>query len=827
MFEMALPRGAEERGIRVMKTVTRWKQALLAATASVVAATGAYAQTPGTKTEGLEDIIVTARKRSESLISVPVAVTAITGTEVQRQGVTDLNRIAQLAPQVMLAKADSGAGATFTIRGLGSSPVDAGLEQSVTVVIDGVPITRGNVISAGLFDLEQVEVLKGPQALFFGKNSPAGVVSLRTANPTDTVSGYLRGGYEFEAREKYGEAAIGGPITDTLKGRFAFRGSAMRGWVQNVAEPLSPAQNPFYPTTGSPGAGAPWDPGTKEYMGRVTLVWTPSDVFDATVKASGNHYHDNGTTTQAYCFDGTAPSNDPGAIPGNPPRFLDPANDCKFDNKLASVGIDPSLIHDWPLMHADGKPYSDQNTILTSLTMNYHLPNITVTSVTSGMNLNYKQSNDYAFTSFGGIPVALGEDTHSYSEEVRLVSEYEGRINFTAGAFYENVDRKTQVNSFLFFVGVDPATGKYHTDQIVGANKAKTVSGFGQLRIQVLKNVEIAGGVRYTSESRDQFLNNDYYNPVSGAILGLVPTGFPGSPFRGKFKDSNWSPEATISWKPAQDLMFYAAYKTGYKSGGFSNPSLYQIDPSTGRPPVPSDYAFAPEKAKGYEIGFKGFMFDRRLRIETAAYRFNYTGLQLSVFNPQTFSFFIRNAGNARIQGFEVAGEFAATQMLRLNASFTYNDARFTDFPNGQCYTNQPTASAPTKGACFNQTQPLTGATLPRAPRYTFTAGGSYDRAINDRLMFGINGGVNYSAKYFTQDDHNPLTVQKAFTRADAGLRIYTPDDKYELAVIGRNLTNKYYIEYSTSKAFGKTTGDFQAATPRTREVRLQFTYKF
>ena len=181
---------------------------------------------PATAPGGDEgDILVTARQRSETLISVPVAVTAVTATQLARTGASDVIRIAQLAPQVQIARSASGGGASFVIRGIGSQPQEPNLDQTVAINIDGVLINRGRVAQLGMYDLQQVEILKGPQALFFGKNSPAGVISIISAAPTDTLSGYAKAGYEFEARERFVEGAVSGPLGGGFKARIAARQS--------------------------------------------------------------------------------------------------------------------------------------------------------------------------------------------------------------------------------------------------------------------------------------------------------------------------------------------------------------------------------------------------------------------------------------------------------------------------------------------------------------------------------------------------------------------------------------------------------------------------
>jgi outer membrane receptor protein involved in Fe transport len=198
----------------------------------------------------------------------------------------------------------------------------------------------------------------------------------------------------------------------------------------------------------------------------------------------------------------------------------------------------------------------------------------------------------------------------------------------------------------------------------------------------------------------------------------------------------------------------------------------------------------------------------------------------VSIFNPATFSVSIANAADARVQGIELSGDWRVAPALTLNAAGSYNHARFLDFSRAPCYTGQPTSPTVQDGFCTNGRQDLSGTPLVRAPDWTFMGGATWEAPIGGDWSVAINGDVNYSGGYYYQEDRAPGTRQSAFARLNAGVRLFTNDDRYEIALIGRNLTNKYYIESSQSKSFGAVT-DFQAATPRTREIRLQLGYKF
>jgi outer membrane receptor protein involved in Fe transport len=281
------------------------------------------------------------------------------------------------------------------------------------------------------------------------------------------------------------------------------------------------------------------------------------------------------------------------------------------------------------------------------------------------------------------------------------------------------------------------------------------------------------------------------------------------------FSDSNWSPEVTLSWKPMPDSLLYIAYKTGYKSGGFSSPNLVQTFQNAG------NLSYKSERSRGVEAGFKAELANRSLRLEAAVYSFQYKDLQVSQFDQATFSYFIVNAATARIKGAELSALWQATPALRLNASAAYNKATYSSFPTGQCYNGQTEALG-----CVDGSQDLTGASLTGAPRWTLTGGATYDFAVDTDMMIGLSADASYTGSYITSEDHAPVTAQKSYTLLNAGVRLYQSNERWELAFIGRNLANKFYKLVSSSKPFALP-DEYFTFTPRARELRVQGTFRF
>ncbi|MEW9853871.1 TonB-dependent receptor [Novosphingobium sp. M1R2S20] len=759
----------------------------------------------------LDAIVVTARRREESLLDVPVAVSAISAQALADAHVTDVTQIAQMTPQVLIAPASGGGGGTISIRGVGSSYLDPGIEQSVGVLVDNVSVGRGRFILASQFDLQQVEILKGPQALFFGKNSPAGVISITSASPTRDLQGMVRAGYEFEAEEKYVEAFISGPLNEQLGFRVAGKFSDINGWLKNVA---SGGANPIYPFP-IPGPSTGDAPAYKSYSGRVTLRWEPSSDFDATFKFSGSHLSGNGDDyIEGFC---APPALALGQLSttnlATGQQVFDPNSDCRLDQVRAQGALPPEVLNNWPGAR-DGRSYNKLTTYIGSLALNYRIEDVTLTSVSGYTKLKGRNLGFYDLTSFASVASYLVEDTRTWSQELRVSTDYDGPINLTAGGFFEDAKRYNTFQPILGFVGFDPANGNSaYTYENRWDNSGRTIAAFAQLRWSVLENLELAGGARYTNEKK-KIAGGNLYSNLLGQAFGLLPVG---QTIRESLSFSNWSPEITLTYKPADNLMTYVAYKTGFKSGGLSTPAtisaIYGADPSL--------LAFNPEKSKGFEAGIKGETRDRRLRFDLVAYRYTFDDLQLTSFEPRLIAYFIKNAGRSRTSGVETSVAAQLTPELGVHASGSYNKAKYLSFPNAQCYLK--IVGTP---ACTNGFYDRSGQPLPRAPKWTFNFGGDYEKTIGSSLKAGLNAEAVYTGKFFTDEQGAPDGFVDDFWRLNASARLADIDDRWELALIGRNLTNEYYQLVSNDKTFA-TPGEYGGFTLRPREVVVQGTFRF
>ena len=799
--------------------------ALAADEAAAPPQSGASAETPAAS--GVEDIIVTARRRSESVQSIPVSVQAISAATVQARDLTSLEKIAAATSQFTVARASNGAGAQLTLRGIGSNATSIGIEQSVAIVVDSVYYGQGRVINEGFFDLARVEILKGPQALFYGKNATAGVISLTTADPGKDREIMARVGYEANARQLYGEVVYSTPLSDDWGLRLAVRGSRMfGGWYRNAAASQTyttfNTANGFAPSTLTASASAANQPQERELIGRATLKYDGGGGLTATLKASGswNDTIGNGWNYSAVrCPTGVT--------------AINPAYKCDGGFKIYQNNFPLEIAKVTPFARQNGDLYNTYKSWQVTGTLNYDMQNLTLNSVT---NYNWNNNKFGCDCDFLGGPVWATENAsyHAFSQELRALTKFETPVNVMFGGLYQKTKR-TFFQTVLFAGSENsaaPAGMRYVSYAKDSATDGETWSAYGQLIWKIAPTLEATGGVRYTHETKDSFFTQPYVNPGLTFLFRPQSAAQDGTLF-GDQTFNDWSPDVTLSWKPTSDIMVYGAYKTAYKSGGFSNSainsSLVTNNPS-------ADLAFNPERGRGFEAGIKTTLFERQLRANLTLYSYKFTDLQIDFFNSQVFAYVTYNAGAARSKGVELELEYAprAVPGLSIHGSLNYNRARYIDFI-APCWSGQSIAAGCSLRVNGIERQDLSGVPTSAAPEWTSTAGVSYETDIGSNLKFGGNIDARTSSSYLGSSFGDPFTRQGAYAVVDAGIRIWAQNDRWQLAVIGKNLGNKFYfIGAGTAPLTGAGTGTNNAtlgdiigycAMPRT--VRMQVTIKY
>lgn len=722
----------------------------------------------------LDAVTVSARKRKESVFEVPVIANVMTQEMLEKTKVDDLYSVATRVPSLLLGNGVTSSGTQVSLRGIGTTAINPTMDNSVSLNIDGLSLSQGAAYGLGMFDVGQIEVLKGPQSLFFGKNNTAGVISLRSADPTDEVERIVRIGYEYEAEEKTGELILSGPVNDMLKLRLAARISDQEGYFRNeaVAVPGLGGRTPTFRN---------YSP-VEEVLLRGTALFEPSDRFNARLKLNYSDYRMDGGASgfqTVYCPEGT------GGVPPLNISFL-AGEDCKADRIIRRPWFDLTAFPD--ATENNGIPFEDSTQLFGTLEMNFGIGEaLTLTSVTG------HYSNDYRSLFAGSTsPVAqlmaqtYQFDNRQFTQELRLFSDYADRpLNFMLGAFYQKGEMRNEVD-----IGGNTLMGLGRNMQnVLNVVDIEAKSVFGQAIWDVTEKLELSGGARWTDETRHHELFN--LNASLGAI-GQVARLDP------RINASNVSPEASLAYKANEDLTLFGSYRTGFKSGSFMG-----INYTAPNRPA----SFGEEETEGGEVGLKFRAFDRKLSGSVALYNYKYTDLQVGALELAdvgngSYLVFTRtlNAASATTRGIELDLSYLpeAVNGLVINAALNYNRARYDDFPNAPCGNGQTVSQGCNQ--LFNPTtgrysaQDLSGRRLVRAPDLSGFVSFDHELYLPDGKRFNYGAGVNYTSDYATTLVDPPGFPQDAFARFDLHMGLNGRDDRWEIALIGRNLTDEHVV---------------------------------
>ncbi|MEM7016248.1 MAG: TonB-dependent receptor, partial [Pseudomonadota bacterium] len=566
----------------------------------------------------LEEIVVTARQVEETLQDVPVTVAVMSEEDLDRYNITNLVDAAKLVPNFQINLGGSGNGSNLFLRGVGSSSISAAFDQSVAINVDGVVVNIGRFIHNSYMDMGQLEVLKGPQSLYFGKSATAGVVSITTNDPDEEFEAMASVGYETEHEQTLFEGVISGPITDTFGARLALGKTKADELYRNL----------------NPNAQNQWR-GDESLNARLTLTWNPSDTVDVRFKYAYSEYENDGPTgnTEEFCPEGsvqpTVALGNSVAIPG--------LDDCILNGNTSTADLLEPLRIGLPGRGASGVPYLEQETSFTSLEIGWDInPQFSLTSVTGYVDLEHQDLDiyDYNVGIFGGQHFNTYK---SFSQELRLSSALEGPVNFQFGVYYQDVSQDFLAFQFAANIGLvvpDPVTGNgydYNKNHFLDTEVFSTyLAGYWDIS----ETLELTGGLRYTKEDKSGFITIPYVHTFLQGSFAAPPLidGL-------DFDDSNVSPEIAINWYLNDEISVFAAYKEGFKSGGVDNSALPTASLSANNPDFPNFLIYQSEEAKGFEVGLKARLLAGAMRFNATAFSYTYSDLQTQLFDSEAIQF--------------------------------------------------------------------------------------------------------------------------------------------------------------------------------------------
>lgn len=746
----------------------------------------------------IEEIIVTARQQAETLQDVPVTIAAFSEQDLDRYNITNLVDAAKMVPNMVIAHGGSGNGSSLRLRGIGSSSISAAFDHSVAINLDGVVVNRGRFIHNSYMDMGQLEVLKGPQSLYFGKSATAGVVSITTNDPGDEFEFQLMGGMETEHDGVYSEMVISGPLSDTFGARLAL------GYTENdeMFKNYSFGRDPRAAINGA----EEWF-GDESLNARLTLLWQPTDTFTAKLKYNYSEYDNSGGTSWAeeICPEG---AHQPTGIPSGATAFTTylGVDDCKLNGNSSKIYLDPGLRAGLPQGYDSGKQGLEQETDFVSLRMDWDFSeNFTLTSVTGYVDLMHWELDDYSYGPgvFGGLH---NNHYESLSQELRLASNFDDSpVNFQAGLYWQEIEQQFDAYQYAFnlpimpnifgpayagfvdavsggrpytlptgpLVGPDPFTGNeydYNKDHYLDTD---VVSAFIAVYWDINERTELTFGARYTEEEKEGYILIPYLHTAAQLFGFGAPPRIDGL----EFEDDNLSPEIAINYYINDNVSVFAAYKEGFKSGGIDNSAL----PTAALNPAVNggDFGFLEyqsEEADGFEVGMKGVFWDETLRLNATIYSYEYSDLQVQLFDSSIIQFSTFNASALETEGLEFDFMYFSPTIdgLTLRGAFAWNDTSYSeDFINatGENLKGED-------GAGSADVSGFIGMTL--------------DRELTDGWRFALSLDARYTDDYAITPTLDPFK-QDSYWVTDAALSVYSADGRHELSLIARNLGDEIY----------------------------------
>lgn len=772
----------------VTAIVLQGSVALGIATSALAASEPAVRSAPA-----LEEIVVTARKRAESLQTVPVSAAVVSGAAIQSNAVASLQDLSTTLPAITMAK-----GSTtdrLFIRGIGSGD-NPSFEQSVGTFVDDVYHGRARNSQANLFDIGRVEVLKGPQIIYFGNNAIAGAVNVTSQAPEADFGVDLRALYNLTLENYAFEGAFNLPVSDQIWVRLAGLVSGGDGWIEDSAS----AENA---------------PETDNKALRGTLLWQPSDAFSAKLKLQYADEHQRGglPIVRRNC----PPAAEFGAASGFCAAALAAPGPSGWFERSSTPGQQSGL--------------TSREAVVT---LSYDDAGRTFTSVTAYTDYDYTLKTDLDSLPAVLFSVSAPEDYGQVSQELRFDSNGEGALGYLAGVYYQR-SRLNVRNDFNYaFLGARIAAAPPFAallpylpfgQSVRFQSTDETMSGFGALTWHVSPELRGTLAVRYSRVEKD-FKQNILFGTAQSAYGPVVP--FPSSiaPLAAVFAragglgvagemplsrtDDQLSPSLSLEYDVARNAMLYARYDNGFKAGGFNG-----VETSGD----PSALPFSPEKVHAYEVGLKSRWFDSSVTLNLDVFRSEYENLQLAGVVPSTTGAYVnrvQSAGGAVSQGVELELTWEIDAEWRTNLSATALDAHYTRYPNAPPTAAQTAAAQPFQD--LGDKAILFGADF--SGLWTLT----WARGLGANLELTISNQLYASSSYFLGFSNDPYLKQPGYVREDLSVTLASTSE-WEVSVIGKNLGDVVIRTYGA--ALPASLGSYVFITEPPRNVSVQFKYHF
>ncbi|GAB3276814.1 TonB-dependent receptor [Parahaliea aestuarii] len=796
----------------------------------------------------LEEIIVTAEKRATTVQDTPIAVTAFSGTELDRALISKSLDMQFSVPNMLMSK-DNFTTAAISIRGIGNQAIGAAADSGTGAHFNGVYLNNGRIFETEYFDAERVEVLRGPQGTLYGRNTTAGVINFITRKPEDELGGNINlevGNYNHVKVK----GAVNLPVTDNLAQRFSLFSLKRDGFVDNEH------------------TGNDID-GRDMYALRSSTRWSGERADVNLVVNYMKEDSDRMRGSNQRCL------RDPAGIIGCLPTGL--ANQRTnsqatvtgflINNLVAArLGMDfpdddylNSAISDDPRKQfLDFEPRYEVEDWMASFEVEYDLDKLTLTWLTGYHNSDLDARNDYDFAVASEpwpveVTVDRGPDgpitvdrayssdrstttPEQWSQEIRLASDFDGPWNFLVGGFWLNYESEVHYYVHSAALELYGDTLGIASDQRLFDNDTRTYeletwAAFGELYWQATDSLRLTLGLRYTEEEKSSEQRTIYLNFLNDPTL-------PGGDYDAF--DGNWEEPTgkfNATWDINADVMAYLTLSRSYKSGGFNPISadsvLLQENPSLAE--------FDPEYINAFEVGIKSRLFDNTLQANLTYFYYDYEGMQISKITQQTS---LNENFDASIQGFE--GEFVwlPTDRLRLTANLSWLDtamdggtsldpADINQMGTTEFIANAVNANVYLGPGCPGGVAPcagieadLDGNQLPNAPEYSINLGLQYSWPFDNGMELVAGTNYYWQDEFYARVFNTGNDTVDAWDVWNATLTLYSADNSWFAEVWGRNLNDDDHVtgQYLGDQNVGLATNQF-LLEPRTYGITLGYTF--
>ena len=693
-------------------------------------------------TQTLEEVIVTAQMREQSLQDVPISVSAIDGETISNRSIDNLSSLSASVPNFMVVETQIDT--SISIRGVRSG-ANKGFEQSVPINFDGIVYPRSQLARTPLVDLERVEVLRGPQPILFGKNAIGGAVSVTSAKPTEEFEGKFSTSHESEHGEDQSLLVLSGALSESVLGRLTVSTREMDGWITNQKmKRLEPQRDETYI--------------------RGQLAWTSGDI-DYNLKVETADFDSTG-----YAMEALAPQDGYGLVFAGP----------------IAVETDENWVR------SSGETFSQNTMDNFVLTANYPMDGGggTLTSITGHVEYDSYEVLDVDYV---GLEILDGtnqtEKYDQWSQEIRFTSPGGEDVDYIVGAYFQTADVDVTdyvpLGSFLALAGAPVSLLVGTNWDRLYAQSSDMFSVFGQVDINLDDKWSLTLGARYSSEDKDgsreltldgtgtALDGSPLLNVLWAAVLNVGPHNIASSR-----SENSFDPMVRLSYDLSDNSQMYVSYTQGSKAGGFD----IRGNSIPGTPLVSSEggWEFEEEEATNIEWGYK--MKSDRASFDFTYFTTDYENLQTSVFDG-VLGFKVGNAAAAELDGFEMQGRYLITDNLEFYASMASLEYKFTDWKNSQCAYGETA----TNGIYCDRS----GAGVILAPEDTANAGFAYDTVLSNNWAFDANLNIDYSSEYFITTNLDKNIKESGYSKVGLVLGLESSDGKWRISLIGDNLTDE------------------------------------